>query len=179
MKLKDKKLNLLRVLYKYRFDGRYYNVLEILQVFSSSNRDEAYHIAKALYSEGLVKWLGGPDGASAEITAEGVEYVEEQGLSESSYAPSDTFSEAERDEVIRKLNEFAERLTKIEVGQQITYDDLMEELETLKKLLGVLGKKDWSQVLKGKLVDAGFGTLADQVVDLIISTFKGNKFLNN
>ena len=33
-------------------------------------------------------------------------------------------------------------------------------------------------ILKGKLVDAGFGQLADKVADLIIETFKDDKLLN-
>lgn len=177
MKLKEKKLNLLKVLYSHRFDGRSYDVLAILKEFGPTNRDEAYSITKALQDEGLVKMIATKDGTDAEIVSYGVEFIEEEGLDEA-YQPTDIIDNEEKELIRRRLDDFSERLMRIEVGQQITYDDLLEELETLKKLLSVLGKKDWGQVLKGKLVDAGFGQLADQVGDLIIETFKDNKLLN-
>lgn len=178
MKLKDKKLNLLRVLYSHRFDGQSYDVLDILKQFGPTNRDEAYSITKALHDEGLVKMTATKDGTDAEIISYGVEFIEDEGLHEEPYEPTDLLENEEKEAIKKKLDEFSERLKRMEVGQQITYDDLMEELETLKKLLNVLGKKDWGQILKGKLVDAGFGQLADKVGDLIIETFKDDKLLN-
>lgn len=178
MKLKDKRLNLLRALYAKKFDGKSYDVEEILSRFGPTNRDEAYSITKALHEDGLVKMTATKDGTDAEIISYGVEFIEEEGLADEIYEPPDIIDAEEKEKIKRKLDEFSERLTRMEVGQQITYDDLMEELETLKKLLNVLGKKDWGQILKGKLIDAGFGQLADKVGDLIIETFKDDKLLN-
>ncbi len=177
MKLKDKKINLLRVLYSHRFDGKSYDVLEILKEFGPTNRDEAYSIAKALHDEGLVTITATKESTDAEIVSNGVEFIEDEGLDEV-YEPTDIIDSEEKELIKKRLDEFSERLARMEVGQQITYDDLMEELETLKTLLNVLGKKDWGQILKGKLVDAGFGQLSDKVGDLIIETFKDDKLLN-
>ena len=151
MKLKDKRLNLLRALYAKKFDGKSYDVEEILSRFGPTNRDEAYSITKALHEDGLVKMTATKDGTDAEIISYGVEFIEEEGLADEIYEPPDIIDAEEKEKIKRKLDEFSERLTRMEVGQQITYDDLMEELETLKKLLNVLGKKDWRQILKGKL----------------------------
>ncbi len=178
MKLKDKKLNLLRILYSHKFDGQSYDVLGILKQFGPTNRDEAYSITKALHDEGLVKMTATKDGTDAKINSYGVEFIESEGLDEEVYEPTDIIESDEKELIKKRLDEFSQRLTRMEVGQQITYDDLMEELETLKKLLNVLGKKDWGQILKGKLVDAGFGQLADKVGDLLIETFKDDKLLN-
>jgi DNA-binding PadR family transcriptional regulator len=176
MKIKDKKLNLLKALYSKRFDGKYYDVETIISNFGQTSRSESYNVAKSLNDEGLIKMLATKDGTHAEITSNGVEYIEE--LGEESYEPSDLFEQDEKETIKIKLDEFSQRLKRIEVGQQITYDDLMDEIETLKKLLNVLGKKDWRQMLKGKLVDAGFGAVADKVFELLIETFKDDKLLN-
>lgn len=178
MKLKDKKLNLLKELYTHKFDGHSYDVLEILKAFGPATKDEAYIIARALHDEGLIKITSTKEGTDAEILSYGVELIEEAS-DEKKYEPSDIIDAEEKELIKRRLDEFSERLARMEVGQQITYDDLMEELETLKKLLNVLGKKDWGQILKGKLVDAGFGQLADKVGELIIETFKDDKLLNS
>ena len=178
MKLKDKKLKLLRFLYSNKFDGKSYDVEEILGTFGGTNRDEAYNIAKTLEDEGLIEMTATKDRTNAKISSNGVEFIEEEGLDTEPYEPTDKIDEEEKEIIKRKLDEFSKRLERIEVGQQITYDDLMDELETLKKLLNVLGKKDWGQILKGKLVDAGFGQLADKVGHLIIETFKDDKLLS-
>lgn len=178
MKTKEKRLKLLKALYSHKFDGKYYDVLHILEQFGPTNRDEAYSISKALSDEGLIKMISTKDGTDAEILSHGVEFIEEQALDREPYEPTDIFSEEEKELIERKLDEFSARLTRIEIGQQITYDDLMDELEILKKLLNVLGKKDWRQLLKGKLVDAGLGQLADKVGELMIETFKDDILLN-
>ena len=91
MKLKDKKLKLLRQLYSRRFDEQSYDVLEILKQFGPTNRDEAYSITKALDDEGLVKMTATKDGTDAAISSYGVEVVEDEGLNEDVYEPTDTF----------------------------------------------------------------------------------------
>ena len=123
MKLKDKKLKLLRQLYSRRFDEQSYDVLEILKQFGPTNRDEAYSITKALDDEGLVKMTATKDGTDAAISSYGVEVVEDEGLNEDVYEPTDTFGNQEKELIKKRLDEFSERLAKMEVGQQITYAD--------------------------------------------------------
>ncbi|MCS4435878.1 hypothetical protein [Aquiflexum gelatinilyticum] len=175
MKIKDKKLILLKSLYAKRFDGNYYNVEEIISNSGQTNSSESDSIAKSLAEEGLINIVSDKAGTDAMITSVGVEYIED--LSVEKYDPQDLIDPIEKEILKSKLDELLERLKRIEVGQQITYDDLMDEIETLKKLLDVLGKKDWRQMLKGKLVDAGFGLVANEVFDLLVQTFKDIKLL--
>lgn len=77
MKQSEKLDLILKQLYDFKFDGRYYDIAEIL-----SNKgcevsfDEAFSLGRRLQSEGLIKFIGTKDGASATLTSEGVEYSE-------------------------------------------------------------------------------------------------------
>ena len=71
------------------------------------------------------------------------------------------------------LDEILERLSKIELGQQITYDDLKEDLELVHNLIGKLSKKDIKQLILGKLIDAGLGAVAGNVIEAL----QGESFL--
>lgn len=175
MKIKDKKLILLKSLYTKKFDEKYHNVEEIIGNSGQTSRSESDSIAKSLAEEGLINIVSDKAGTDAMITSVGVEYIEDHSVE--NYNPQDLIDPIEKEILKSKLDELSERLKRIEVGQQITHDDLMDEMDTLKKLLDVLGKKDWRQMLKGKLVDAGFGSVANEVFDLLIQTFKDIKLL--
>ena len=174
MTLEEKKKIVLKELYKYKFDGRYYEIIDIIEKFDQVEINEAFSIGKSLEKKGFVKLIGSKQGAAAEITADGVEYVESYLLDYINYSPSDLFTEGEKNVVLGKLEEFTQRLERIEVGQQIIYDDLKDDLEVLQTLVNILGKKDWSQLLKGKLVDAGLGAVADKVLETFLNTFSKN-----
>ncbi|TXK71780.1 hypothetical protein [Mesonia sp. HuA40] len=62
--------------------------------------------------------------------------------------PEDEFSVEEESELHSKLNSILEKLEKQGFGQQIIF----EEIEDLKNHFN-LGKKNWFQLLKGKVVD--------------------------
>lgn len=181
MRAKEKKRKLLLALYERKFDGESYDVSIILKGFTSTNNSEAYNIAKSLEDEGLIKLSGPKDNISAEIIYEGVENVEsghsDQEVSPE-YYPDDLFESYERDELKSQIDELTMRFKSFELGQQITYDDIVKELEELKRLLTVLGKKDWRQNFKGKMVEFGFGQLSEKTIDLLVETFKNNKLLD-
>ena len=61
---------------------------------------------------------------------------------------TDEFSSEQKSELHNSLNEIKEKLSKLGFGQQIIFD----ELDELKEHLN-LGKKNWFQLLKGKLFD--------------------------
>ena len=61
---------------------------------------------------------------------------------------TDEFSSEQKSELHNSLNEIKEKLTELGFGQQIIFD----ELDELKEHLN-LGKKNWFQLLKGKLFD--------------------------
>lgn len=61
---------------------------------------------------------------------------------------TDEFSSEQKSELHNSLNEIKDKLTELGFGQQIIFD----ELDELKEHLN-LGKKNWFQLLKGKLFD--------------------------
>lgn len=178
MTIEEKKKIVLKELYKYKFDGRYYVIVDILEKFVQVGYNEAFSIGEALENQGFIKFVASKQGASAEITSDGVEYVESYLLDNINYSPSDLFTEGEKKFVLEKLEEFTQRLDRLELGQQVIYDDLKEDMEVLKALVNTLGKKDWSQLLKGKLVDAGLGKIVSNALEIFVDTFKNNLLPN-
>ncbi len=63
-------------------------------------------------------------------------------------SPKDKFSPAEESVLQSRLNEIIDKLEKQGLGQEIIYD----EIESLKSHFN-LGKKNWFQLLKGKMID--------------------------
>lgn len=66
-------------------------------------------------------------------------------------------------------------ISKLEVGQQIIYNDLKDEFDELGELTGGLNKKNWLLQLQGKLISIGLGKLSEEVVKIIEETFGGNQ----
>ena len=71
----------------------------------------------------------------------------------------DQFSPEEESEVHNKLNDIIDRLNKQGLGQEIIFN----EIEELKYHFN-LGKKNWFQLFKGKLVDLSLEKVLDETV---------------
>ncbi len=82
-------------------------------------------------------------------------------------------------EEIENIND---KLDKIILGQEITYDDLQKEIEELKELIYVLNKKNFKELLTGKLINMTVdGFLSKKMLDEIFKSFGYNgveKLLN-
>jgi hypothetical protein len=88
--------------------------------------------------------------------------------------PNDYFSKAEVNEFSKKLDDL---LIDIRLGQEVIF----EEIQDLKENLKNLKKKNWGELLKGKLFDMAIGKLISiETFTLIIKTITGEelKFLN-
>lgn len=72
------------------------------------------------------------------------------------YDPKDKLSNEEKNIIIDGLDELKSEIEKLRKGQEIIYDDFVDEIEELKSLINVLGKKNFSQIVKGKLIDIGY-----------------------
>jgi hypothetical protein len=71
----------------------------------------------------------------------------------------ETFTTEEETKLQLKLNEIVDKLTELGYGQQIIFD----ELDELKAHFN-LGKKNWFQLLKGKLVDLTVNKVLEETV---------------
>lgn len=177
MKFSEKKTQVLLALYERKFDNNYYDISVLLDKWGISvSLNEAIQIGEALENEGLINLATTKDGASAFITGEGVEFVEEYDFFHSE-RQSPNFTQEDIAILNPKLDEMLERLGKLELGQQITYDDLKNEIDELRQLTKVLNKKNWFHLLQGKLVSIGLGKLTDKVFDIIRGTFGDSQLL--
>lgn len=85
----------------------------------------------------------------------------------------DAISNTEKESINTSLNEVLESLDNLEIGQQITYDDLMQEMEELKKWQ-VFGKKNWRQLAMEKTGEMVVGgVISEATAQPIIQFFKG------
>lgn len=77
MKQTEKLDIILKELYKFKFDGKYYAINEILSKADCDvTRDEGFALAKRLDNEGLIKMLATKDDVFGSITSYGAEYCE-------------------------------------------------------------------------------------------------------
>ena len=72
---------------------------------------------------------------------------------------SDEFDSEQKSELYNSLNEIKDKLAELGFGQQIIFD----ELDELKEHLN-LGKKNWFQLLKGKLFDLSVSKALEETV---------------
>jgi hypothetical protein len=72
---------------------------------------------------------------------------------------TDKFTSEQESKLHNKLNEIIDQLTKQGYGQEIIF----EEIESLKNHFN-LGKKNWFQLLKGKVVDLTFEGIIEKTV---------------
>ena len=177
MTIKEKKAAILRFLNTGK--GEFVKLNDIIKSYPEITGDDIFQMAESLQSQGYVKTNPTKYAILAKITAEGIEYIENLKSDNSiHYDPDDKIDPSEQEILKEKLDELLERLMKLELGQQVIYDDLADEISDLKDLVGVLGKKDWKQMLKVKLVDAGLGNIIGEVGKAAIQTFSNQNLLN-
>lgn len=181
MTIQEKKNHILNYLSKYAFDGEYYDLVLVLKENGiDASKEEAYSLGESLYDQGFIEMESTKDSVDGYITVDGMEYLEHlQISSDSNLNETDQFNKEDKMKLFSSLDELISRISKMEIGQQIIYDDLISEIEDLKELLNILSKKHWSQILKGKLVDLGLGHLAKETSELLIDIFKDNKLLSS
>jgi hypothetical protein len=99
-----------------------------------------------------------------------IKYIPSDIEQTTSFSTAENFSEEEKKEVNRKIDEVLSELHKLHLGQEIIFN----EIDELRNLL-TLDKKNWRQNLKGKLLDIGLGQLLDkETVEWIYRTLTGD-----
>lgn len=77
------------------------------------------------------------------MITEGVEHFEAS-KADNQYNPKDRIDSDEQEILTAKLDELLVRLKKLELGQQIICDDVVAEIQELKKLSNILGNRCFS-----------------------------------
>ncbi|MDE5480463.1 hypothetical protein KRE28_01365 [Elizabethkingia meningoseptica] len=146
---------ILEKLYDLRND-RYYSIELILELngIKLQSPNEGKELTKDLEARGLVDAMYGRNRSDGKITLNGKIYVEDK--RETTEENYDNIS-SNQQEVNNKVNEILVHLQKLGYGQEIIF----EEIEELKSLYTKLNKKNWGQIVKGKLVDIALSKVVD------------------
>lgn len=170
-KVAEKLSLLLDRLYKLNGDSNY--PIEMLLVENGiklNSYNEPRELAGILERHGYISVVGGIGSeVHGAITTEGAMYYEEN-----SEPYTENYDEVPNDqsELNSKIDSIIEILKTQNAGQEVLY----EELQELKSLYGKLSKKNWGQVLKGKLVDIALGKLAEkEVLQFIFENLTGHE----
>lgn len=138
------------------YDNSYHSVLMILEGngIEIKRYGEEREYIKLLESYGYVKAMHSRD-VSAQLTTEGKIYIEQKIKAAS--IDYDRISNSQN-EINQKIDEIINTLTKLGLGQEILFEELVE----LKDLYGKINKKNWGQILKGKLIDLGLSQIINK-----------------
>jgi hypothetical protein len=132
------------------YDDYYHSVKDILEGngIHLKRQGEDSELIRWLEDEGLVKGQLTLADAAAQLTPRGKMYIEDKRKVKSA---DYTRISGSQEEINIKIDKIIDELEKLGLGQEILYD----ELEELKDLYSKLDKRNWGQVLKGKLIDLG------------------------
>jgi len=163
---------ILKVLFEHKFDGKYYSLKTILDGNSMLvSYHEASEIGNHLKKKGFIKLVRSKDSVDASITGEGCEHIESL-KNRIDYLSDDTSSPFEKKVIVDGIDELIERLKKLEIGQEMIYDDLYSELEEIKNIVDKIPKKNIKNQIIGALVQSGLGQLSDGAIEALSSPSK-------
>lgn len=147
------------------YDDNYYPIKNILEVngVHLSRTSEDRELGHTLENLGLVS-LQNTRVMYAQLTVEGKLRVER---SRKSQKPDYSTIPDDQHELNNRINEIFERLEQLGVGQQVIF----EEIEDLRNLYPKLTKKNWGELLKGKVIDLGLS----KVISIETARFIFNK----
>ncbi len=166
--IQDKEYKILEKLYRLRKKSHvdYIPIKDILETnfIATDSHDENFHLGKSLESNGFVDFVGFSNGESdVQITLAGVKYVESK-LAEirnfenrANSSHGENFNNSEIEELKKKIDSLIDDFKVNSFGSEI----LFEELQDLKSLITKVNKKNFGEVLKGKLVDLGIKEVLD------------------
>ena len=132
------------------YDDNTYAVLPILEGngIKLKKRREEFDYIKLLENNGYVQSNNIGQVADAQLTMNGKLYIEEK---RKTVKPNYQSISDNKETIELKLDELFKKLEELGFGQQIIFD----ELDELRDLYSSLNKKNWGELLKGKIVDLG------------------------
>ena len=157
-------------------NGSYLDVKWILEANGIKLRhyNEANELVKELEIMGFVEILGSLSGLMAKITIQGVKYIEQANKAIEMQSDDDPQGFAD---MCSRMDEIKEYLEKAGVEREI----LFEEMEELKELYTKLNKKNWKQLVLGKLGGLALGKFVENdTINFIYEKLTGEhmKFLH-
>jgi hypothetical protein len=156
LNFKQKQSLILEKLYEL-YDDSMYPISEILtgNGVKPKRYTEPSELLESLENAGLVECYNaiGMNG-SAKLTINGAILVEQSREPVREDYNDIPFS---HQEMSQKIEELKSELNKVGLGNEILFDELQE----IKELYKTLNKKNWAQLLKGKLVDIAIGKLVE------------------
>lgn len=137
------------------YDSSCYSIIDILKGngIELKRSHEDIELGNQLESVGFVDLLPQKE-MCVRLTLKGKLYVEEKRKEFIENYEDINFDKKQLDE---RIDEIIERLNNLGLGQEILFDELQELKDTYTKL----SKKNWGQLLKGKLFDIGLSKLVE------------------
>lgn len=144
---------ILEKLYDLYDDGRY-SINAILKGsgIELKRYGEERELAEVLVDNDFIEVIYYTNDVVARLTTHGKIYIEDKRKIKSTDYSHINDSEHE---IKQKIDEVIFELKKLGIGQEF----LFEELEELKELYKTLNKKNWGQILKGKIIDLGLSQI--------------------
>jgi len=145
------------------YDNNIYPILPILEgngIFLKKQREE-FEYVKLLENFGYIISNNIARQADAQLTVNGKIYVENK-LKQSK--PNYESICDDKEIINSKIDDLMEKLEKLGFGQEIIYD----ELEELKELYIHLNKKNWGELVKGKIIDLGLQQIINEDIMKLI-----------
>lgn len=137
------------------YDNSYHSISTILEGngITQKRHGEDRELLKMLEDSGYVSAVHMRDSAG-QLTLRGKLYIEEK---RKSHKENYNDINKSQEEINERVDEIIEKLTKLGYGQEIIFDEIQE----LKELYTTLNKKNWGQVVKGKIVDLALSKLVE------------------
>lgn len=168
----EKQYIILKGLFNHKFDGQIYDLKRFLDNEGIMiSYYEVMQLGEQLKKKGYIKLVATKDGVDGSITGDGCEHIESiQKMSKYLTDNSSFGDNAENFRIKAGIDDIIERLKRVEMGQEIIYDDLVAELEEIKTYVGKIPKKSIKNQITGVLVESGLGVLSEKVIDAISSS---------
>ena len=151
--------------------GGYYDIKRILELngIELNHNHEELELINDLEDMGMIDSLKTLQGGSAKITIQGLKFLEqnEKEISDS----ENKVTEQDYEAMTSKIDEMLVHLEKAGVEREI----LFNEMEELKELYLKLNKKNWKQIVLGKLVDLAMSKVLERdALSFIYEHLTGN-----
>lgn len=157
--IEDKQVFILKKLSKGK-KGAFYHIQPLMESngLEVEYDHEVIELLEDMQNMGMVEQHGGLGVIAAKITVQGLKFIEKMDSKSSAGNDNDKPSKQEYETMAAKIDEVIEHLKKAGVEREI----LFEEMQELKELYLKLNKKNWKQIVLGKVADLALSKLIEK-----------------